>query len=170
MRMFRLVTLLLPPAAICFALATAPPSPFHGFGAAVAAQTPPDKLPEAPGKTVVVRVCTSCHDSSIMTDAPRTVAGWDDMMYLMKDFGATATEEEWKTVFDYVVTHLALLEVNKATAAHLQLVFGVSDTVAADVVAYRDKQGGFKTIDDLKKAPGLDAAKIESLKERLLVK
>jgi hypothetical protein len=34
--------------------------------------------------------------------------------------------------------------------------------------AYRDQQGGLKTIDDLKKAPGLDAAKIDALKDRLL--
>ena len=159
--MLRLVTLLLPPAAICFAFATA-----H----AVEAQAPPDKLPEAPAKATVVRLCTSCHDSSIITDAPRTVAGWDDMMYLMKDFGAMMTEEEWKTVFEYLVTHLAQLEVNKAEAAHVKLVFGVSDSVASDVVAYRDKQGGFTTIDDLKKAPGLDAGKIDALKERLIFK
>jgi competence protein ComEA len=165
MKMPRLVTLLLPPAAICFGLATASHS-----GAAVAAQTPPDKLPDAPGKQAVVMLCTSCHDSSIMTDAARTVEGWVDVMYLMKDFGATLTDEQWKTVTDYLVTNLALLEVNKAEAAHMALVFGVSDTVAADVVAYRDKQGGFKTIDDLKKAPGLDAAKIDALKERLLFK
>ena len=170
MKMRRFATLFLTPAVICFGLATAVSSPMDGSGAARAAQAPPDKLPEAPGKSVVVMVCTSCHDSSIMTDAPRTVESWVDVMYLMKDFGATLTDEQSKTVTDYLVTNLALLEVNKAEAAHMTLVFGVSDTVAADVVAYRDKQGGFKTIDDLKKAPGLDAAKIESLKERLLVK
>ena len=49
-------------------------------------------------------------------------------------------------------------------------MFGVNEAVAKDVVAYRDKQGGFKTIDDLKKAPGLDAAKIDALKDRLLFK
>ena len=167
MKMRRLVTLFLTPAVIYFAFATVVSSPMD---APFAAQAPPDKLPEGPGKPVVVMLCTSCHDSSIMTDAPRTVEGWVDVMYLMKDFGMMATEAELKTVSDYLVTNLALLDVNKAEAAHVQLVFGVSDTVAADVVAYRDKQGGFKTIDDLKKAPGLDAAKIESLKERLLFK
>jgi competence protein ComEA len=156
-----LVTLLLPPAVICVVLAAA-----HS----VSAQSPPDKLPDAPGKPTVVATCTSCHGSEIMTDAPRTVAGWIDVTLAMKDFGATATEAEWKTVTDYLVTHLALIEVNKAEAAHLQLAFGVSEAVAKDVVAYRDQQGGFKTIDDLKKAPGIDAAKIDALKDRLLFK
>jgi competence protein ComEA len=159
-KMLRLATLLLPPALFCFAFATA---------GSVAAQAPKD-LPDAPGKPVVVGVCTSCHDAALIIDPPRTVAGWEDTLYAMKDFGAMATDEEWKTISDYLVANLALLDVNKAEAPHVQLVFGVSDTVAADVVAYRDKQGGFKTIDDLKKAPGLDAAKIEAVKERLLFK
>jgi competence protein ComEA len=161
MKTLRLATLLLPMAVICFALSAAN---------AVGGQASPDKLPEAPGKAVFVAVCTSCHDATLTTDSPRTIEGWVDVMYLMKDFGATATEEQWKTVTDYLVTHLALVEMNKAEAAHVQLVFGVDDAVAKEVVAYRDKQGGFKTIDDLKKAPGLDAAKIDALKERLLFK
>jgi competence protein ComEA len=161
MRMRGFATLILPPAVICFAITSA-----H----AVDAQAQADKLPEASGKPTVVAVCTSCHGSDVMTDAPRTVDGWVDVVYAMKDFGAMATEAEWKTVTDYLVANLALLEVNKAEAAHLQLVFGVTDPVAKEVVAYRDMQGGFKTIDDLKKAPGLDAAKIDALKERLLFK
>ncbi len=161
MKIFGLATLFLTSTLIGFAAFTADP---------VSAQSPPDKLPEAPGKATVVAVCTSCHDSSLMTDAPRTIAGWIDVMYLMKDFGAMLTEAESKTVTDYLVTNLALVEMNKAEAGHLELVFGVADAVANEVVAYRDKQGGFKTIDDLKKAPGLDAAKIDGLKERLIFK
>ena len=161
MKKLRLVTLLLPITLICFAFSTAK---------AVGAQAGADKLPDAPGKPVVVAICTSCHDSSLMTDGPRTIEGWVDVIYLMKDFGATATEEQWKTVSDYLVTNLALVDVNKAAAADMQLVFGVDETAAKDVVAYRDKQSGFKTIDDLKKAPGLDAAKIDALKDRLLFK
>jgi competence protein ComEA len=144
---------------ICFALSTS-------RSAVASAQA--DKLPEAPGKPVVITACTSCHDTSIMTDAPRTIAGWIDVMYLMKDFGAMLTEAESKTVTDYLVTNLALVELNKAEAGHLALVFGVTDAVAKDVIAYRDKQGGFKTIDDLKMAPGLDAARVDALKDRLL--
>jgi competence protein ComEA len=157
MKTLGLLTVLLPASAICFVLSTT---------RAVEAQA--DKLPEAPGKATVVAVCSSCHGSEVMTDAPRTVAGWIDVTLSMKDFGAVATDAEWKTVNDYLIANLALLEVNKAEAAHVQLVLGVTEAVAQDVVAYRDKQGGFKTIDDLKKAPGLDAAKIDALKERLL--
>jgi competence protein ComEA len=39
---------------------------------------------------------------------------------------------------------------------------------AALIIQYRDKNGGFKSIEDLKKVPGVDAAKIEARKDRLI--
>ena len=45
----------------------------------------------------------------------------------------------------------------------------IVDAATADaVVTYRTEQGGFKTIDDLKKVPGIDGAKIEARKDRLM--
>jgi competence protein ComEA len=41
---------------------------------------------------------------------------------------------------------------------------------AAAIVQYRDKNGDFHSIEDLKKVPGVDAAKIEAKKDRLLFK
>lgn len=131
-------------------------------------QAPPDKLPEAPGKAVLTRMCTTCHGTDVITDAPRTVPSWVDTVLSMKDFGAEGTEEDWKAVTDYIIVNLAHLEVNKATGKEIVLVLGVNENVAAGVVAYRDKQGGFKTIADLKQAPDVDAAKIDSLQPRLI--
>ena len=131
------------------------------------AQAPSDKLPEAPGKAVLIRICTACHDTDIITDAPRTVPGWVDTVLSMKDFGATGTDEEFKTVTDYVIVYLAVLQVNKSTAAEIAQVLRVSEQVGEQVVAYRDKVGGFKTADDLKKVPEVDAATIDALGSRL---
>jgi len=38
---------------------------------------------------------------------------------------------------------------------------------AAAVIAYREKNGLFKSVDDLKKVPGIDPQKIEAQKDRL---
>ena len=145
------------------------------FLAVASAQTnqapvPQDGLPDAPGKAVLVRTCTVCHGTDLIVETPRTVPVWAETIALMKSFGAEASEEDWKTVGDYLITHLAHLDVNKATAGEIERVFGVSGTIAEGVVAYRDAQGGFKTIDDLKKAPDLDLAKIDALKARLIFK
>ena len=39
---------------------------------------------------------------------------------------------------------------------------------AAAIIQYRTKKGSFKSIEDLKKVPGVDAAKIEAKKDRLV--
>ena len=138
---------------------------------AFASPMPPqaaDKLPEAPGKAVLAKMCTSCHGTDVITDAPRTVPSWVDTVLSMKDFGAEGSDEEWKAVTDYIVVNLAHLEVNKSTAAEMAQVLRVSEKVAEEVVAYREKQGGFKAIGDLKQAPGLDAATIDALAPRLI--
>jgi competence protein ComEA len=131
--------------------------------------TPPAaELPEAPGKAVALKVCSSCHGVEILLDPPRTVPSWVDTMYLMKDFGATASDADWKTTTDYLIANLAHLEVNKATGEEVAMVFGLDEKAAAALIAYRDTQGGFKTIDDLKKAPGVDGTKVDALKSRLI--
>lgn len=132
------------------------------------APAPPDGLPDAPGKDVLLRTCTVCHGADYIVDTPRTVPGWQETLAAMKDNGAEASDEDWKAVSDYLITHLAQLNVNDATVEQIELVFGVSEQMAKGVVAYRDMQGGFKTIDDLKKVPDLDAKKVDSLKARLI--
>jgi competence protein ComEA len=132
------------------------------------AQAPPDKLPDAPGKAVLTAMCTTCHGTDVITDAPRTVPSWVDTILSMKDFGAQGSEDDWKAVTDYILVNVAHLDVNKSTAAEMAPVLRVSEKVAEGVVAYRDKQGGFKTVDDLKQAPDLDAAMIDALAPRLM--
>lgn len=132
------------------------------------AQATTDKLPEAPGKAVVITLCGSCHTVDLIPDSRMTVANWNRTVESMKEFGATASDGEWQTVKDYIVVHFALLEVNKALAKEISQVLRVDEKVAEDIVAYREKQGPFKTVDDLKAAPGVDAATLDALAPRLM--
>jgi competence ComEA-like helix-hairpin-helix protein len=95
------------------------------------------------------------------------VTQWRDTIGAMKTAGAKASDEEWKTILDYIMGNLAFLNVNKASVDDVRLVLGVPEKVAQVVIAARDTQGGFKTIDDLKQIPDLDQQRIESLKARL---
>ncbi len=141
------------------ALTSAPPP---------AVQAKPDRLPDAPGKATVVMVCGNCHTTDLIPDSRMTVANWNSTVEGMKEFGATATDEEWQTVKNYIAVNFALLEVNKAPAKDMSQVLRVDEQVAEEVVAYRQKEGPFKTIDDLKRAPGLDAATLDALAPRLM--
>jgi competence protein ComEA len=124
------------------------------------------QLPDAPGKAVVERICLGCHGADVVV-LERSVPVWRETLELMKGFGAVATDDEWKTIHAYVLSNLASLHANRAPADEFAAVFLIDEAAAAGVVAYREKAGGFKTIDDLKKAPGLDAAAVEAAKNRI---
>jgi competence protein ComEA len=55
--------------------------------------------------------------------------------------------------------------VNKADARELQALLEISPESATAIVGYRQKNGSFKTLDDLKKVPGVDAAKLDAKRE-----
>ena len=52
------------------------------------------------------------------------------------------------------------VNVNKATAAQMASGLALSPDEAKAIVDYREKSDDFKTIEDLKKVAGVDAAKI----------
>lgn len=127
-----------------------------------------DGLPDAPGKELVERACSVCHGLNYLVPSDRTVPQWRDTLGAMRTAGAQANDEEWKAIVEYFMANLAYLSMNKATADDIRLVFGVNEKIAEAVVAYRDKEGSFKTIEDLKKVPDLDPKKVDALKARLI--
>lgn len=124
-------------------------------------------LPDAPGKALAEQVCGTCHGLDLLVPSTRTAAQWRDTLAVMKTSGAQASDEEWKTLTGYFMANLAYLNVNKATVEEVRLVLDVPEKIAQSVVAERDRQGGFKTIDDLKQIADLDQKRVEALKARL---
>ena len=53
------------------------------------------------------------------------------------------------------------------TAAEIAPVLDISDDTAESIVKRRAANGGFKTIEELKKIPGVNAAKLEARKDRI---
>ena len=155
-------------ACACVALGAVSFDVVHARGAALAPAQAPASLPDAPGKEVVEKVCTTCHGLDFLVPSERTVPAWLETLDLMRGLGAEATPEQWGIITEYLIVNLAYLSVNKATADEIRMIFAVPEKVAQGVVAYRDTQGGFKTIDDLKKAPELDPAKVDALQPRLI--
>ncbi|MBK9316588.1 MAG: helix-hairpin-helix domain-containing protein [Acidobacteria bacterium] len=84
-----------------------------------------------------------------------------------------STEAEFNAVLEYLIRNYAAdevpkINVNKARAIDLESGLSLRRSQAAAIIAYRDKNGNFKTIEDLKKVPGIDAEKIEAKKDRLI--
>lgn len=157
------------------------------FGRTVSAQTQPStpasasagqdpiaKMPDAPGKDITVKTCVKCHAITNITSQHRDADTWTATVTKMVGYGATGTDDELQQIVDYLTKYYgpdsaqgsgasaahAKVMVNKETASQLTSDLGLTDDEARAVVAYRDKNGDFKSIDDLKKVPNVDAAKI----------
>ncbi|MDE2486070.1 MAG: hypothetical protein KGO51_01615 [Alphaproteobacteria bacterium] len=74
--------------------------------APVLAQAPADPLPDAPGKDVVERVCTACHDVSQFASARLTPQGWDDVISQMQSLGASMSADDQSAIAAYLSKNL----------------------------------------------------------------
>ncbi len=59
------------------------------------------------------------------------------------------------------------VSINKANAEELQVVRGIGPALAERVVNYRQANGGFKTLDQLKEVKGIGDAKFEKMKDQI---
>lgn len=59
--------------------------------------------------------------------------------------------------------------LNKADLSSLQTISGVGAKRAQDILDYRDSQGGFKTIDDLKNVSGIGEKTLEKLRQDVTI-
>ena len=61
------------------------------------------------------------------------------------------------------------VNINKATAEEIaQALNGIGDKKAQDIVAYRDKNGPFKTLDDLRNVKGVGEKTLERNASKIL--
>ncbi|MBG99310.1 MAG: hypothetical protein CMN58_03060 [Solibacterales bacterium] len=84
-----------------------------------------------------------------------------------------ATEDELQTVLNYLTKwfpaeKLPPLNVNKARAIQFESRLSLKRSEAARIIRYRTENGDFKSIEDLKKVPGVNAAQIEAKKDTLV--
>jgi competence protein ComEA len=129
-------------------------------------------LPDGPGKPETQKLCSQCHELDKSFSLNQDRAGWQRTVEKMVAFGMKGTEQEISAVLEYLIKHfpadeLPKINVNKAEAIDLESGLSLKRSQAAAIIQYREKHGAFKSIEDLKKVPGVDIAKIEAKKDRL---
>jgi len=124
-------------------------------------------LPEGPGKDVVEQVCGACHGVDLVSSQRATKEGWGYIVDDMVSRGASATNEQIDTIKTYLAKNYGQVNANKAPSAELASVLEITPAQADAIVKYRVDHGDFKTIDDLKKVPGLESASLDTKKDRL---
>ena len=127
-----------------------------------------DRFVDGPGKPEIVKACSGCHDAEIVLAALKTPAEWSETLESMAQQGAEATPDEWRLIERYIDTNFALIQINKASADDLQRTMDVTAEVAAAIVDRRRDNGAFKSIDEVKKVAGVDAAKVDARKNRFV--
>ena len=138
--------------------------------ASVSAQV---QLPEGPGREVATRLCKGCHELERSFSIRRDRAGWEETLAKMVTLGVKGSKEDLNLILEYAVKNFPAdemppLHVNKARAIEFESRLSLPRSQAAKIIAYRTEHGPFKTVDDLKKVPGVDPEKIEAKKDQLV--
>ena len=149
---------LLSPAGLLFTLTTA---------VATAQQ-----MPDGPDKNLFVKTCSQCHEIDRVMSQRQDRPGWEATINKMKNYGMQTDDADLKRIIDYLSVNLPAetvnkLNINTATRIDFESALSLKRSVAAAIIEYREKSGPFKSVDDLKKIPGVDPAKIDEKKNSL---
>jgi len=126
------------------------------------------QLPEGEGKALTQKVCSNCHGVETFQSRRLDRDGWEKVIDEMTARGAQASDADFDKIVDYLTAVLGVrVNVNSAPAKELKSALELSSEEAESIVRYREKNGAFKTLEDVKKTPGVDAAKIEAKKDRI---
>jgi len=74
------------------------PAPAAAVGGAQASAA----LPDLPGRDVLTKKCTQCHQMSMWTALRQDRRAWESVMYRMVGRGALWTEDDIRTMADYL--------------------------------------------------------------------
>jgi competence protein ComEA len=130
------------------------------------------ELPDKPGRAATETLCKQCHELARVTSVHQDREAWSATMQKMVAYGMKSSKEDYATVLDYLATsfpaeEMTKINVNTASAIELESGLSLRRSQSRSLIAYRDKNGPFKSLDDLKKAPLIDAAQIDEKKDRI---
>jgi competence protein ComEA len=130
-----------------------------------------DEYPVESAKRLVETTCTMCHELSNLDGKQWTKAQWRDKVGEMLQEQPDVTRPERDAIVYYLAKNFGKpgvkppVNVNSAPAKDFETELGLSASEAAAIVQHRSANGKFRTLDDVKKLAGVDAAKVETKKD-----
>ena len=73
-------------------------------------------LPAGPGKEVLEKVCTQCHGLDVITTLKHTKAEWKSVVDTMVSYGATAKDDEFDAIVNYLAKNFGKGDQSKAAS------------------------------------------------------
>jgi len=114
-------------------------------------------------------VCSTCHSPNAVIGKQGSRQWWQSKVSEMLQEVTDIPGSDVDAIVAYLAKNFPIVKinVNKAAAKDLEAGLELTSKESVSMVQYRESHGAFKTLEDLKKVPGLDAVKIESKKDRL---
>jgi competence protein ComEA len=136
---------------------------------------PPAKqeLPPGVGKDLLIKDCSGCHELTVVTAQHKSESKWTDTIVEMRNRGADGSDEDMEQIVHYLTANFgpqdasARVNINSAGASDIVSSLSLSQADADAIVAYRTRNGKYKDLAGLKQVPGVDAAKIDAVKDRI---
>lgn len=131
------------------------------------------QFPDLPGKDLTLKACSGCHEPERAASLRQDKDGWDATISAMVGRGMViGNDADYNTILNYLSKAFPAdapkpLNINTASPIEMESALSLLHSQAMLIVNYRDKNGKFKSLDDLKKVPGLDFPKIEEKKDRI---
>lgn len=131
------------------------------------------EFPAGEGREAVMRLCVRCHSPNIILASGQDRLGWENTITKMVRLGATGDDEDFSDIADYLTakfppTAIQKIFVNMASDKQISEVLGISLDQAKAIVEFRDKQKGFKSLEEMKQVPGVDAKNLDAKKDKLI--
>ncbi|CUO47958.1 helix-hairpin-helix domain-containing protein [Clostridium disporicum] len=77
-------------------------------------------------------------------------------------------DENANTVFNEVILESnGLININLADINELKKITGIGEVKAQSIIEYREKNGGFKSVDEIKNVDGIGEKTFEKIKEKI---
>ena len=124
-------------------------------------------LPDGEGQETVIRICGDCHSVEKIPSPRRSRAEWQELVEEMAARNGVATADDIYTIVHYVVASFGRVNVNRASEDDLVEIVQLTASEASAIVEFQKRQGDYHTLDDLRKVPGLDFARIQERKDRI---
>ena len=130
-------------------------------------------LPDGPGRFETEQLCQGCHDVAQSVSLRQDRNGWAATLTKMVGLGVKASDQELHILVDYLATpfpagEIPPVNVNTARAIQLESRLSLKRSEAAAILRYRKDHGAFQSLADLLAVPGIDVAKIEAKRDRLV--
>ncbi len=131
------------------------------------------EIPPGPGKDATVKYCSECHSIEQSVSLRQKPDEWSATLEKMTGMGAKIPQDSVRAIVDYLGKNFgpdapAQILVNKASRVDLESLLLVKRSESLAIVQYRTEHGPFKSLDDLKKVPGLDFKKVEAKKDLIV--